>query len=255
MKVPVGSASCRRTRSGRTPPSSSRTELKEGNFSAWFGHSKAIGLDGRTFVLGVASPFAKEWIEGRYLEQLRAVISACAGTDLDVVLLADETFSTDELEGHAAPPEALATPDEPGTPTQDELRFHPKYTFDSFVIGSSNRFAHAAALAVAEAPAQSYNPLFVYGGAGLGKTHLLHAIGRYVTECHPGSVVRYISTEQFMNEFIVALRRQTIPEFHRRYRVADLLLVDDIQVPRGQGANPGGVLPHVQRSAPSRARS
>jgi chromosomal replication initiator protein len=212
-----------------------RTELKEGNFSAWFGHSKAVGLDGRTFVLGVASPFAKEWIEGRYLEQLRAVISSCAGTELDVVLLADETFSTDELEGHAGPPEALAVPDEPGIlPTADELRFHPKYTFDSFVIGSSNRFAHAAALAVAETPAQSYNPLFIYGGAGLGKTHLLHAIGRYVSECHPGSVVRYISTEQFMNEFIVALRRQTIPEFHRRYRVADLLLVDDIQVLEGK---------------------
>jgi chromosomal replication initiator protein len=213
-----------------------RTELKEGNFSAWFGHSKAVGLDGRTFVLGVASPFAKEWIEGRYLEQLRVVISSCAGTDLDVVLLADETFSTDELEGHAAPAETIS-PEElevSGGLPLDEARFHPKYTFDSFVIGSSNRFAHAAALAVAEAPAQSYNPLFVYGGAGLGKTHLLHAIGRYVTECHPGSVVRYISTEQFMNEFIVALRRQTIPEFHRRYRVADLLLVDDIQVLEGK---------------------
>ena len=214
-----------------------RSELKEGNFSAWFGHSKAVGLDGRTFVLGVASPFAKEWIEGRYLEQLRQVISSCAGTDLDVVLLADETFSAGELEGHASTTETVALPDEVETqrgPNLDEARFHPKYNFDSFVIGSSNRFAHAAALAVAETPAQSYNPLFIYGGAGLGKTHLLQAIGRYVRECHPGSVVRYISTEQFMNEFIVALRRQTIPEFHRRYRIADLLLVDDIQFLEGK---------------------
>jgi chromosomal replication initiator protein len=214
-----------------------RSELKEGNFSAWFGHSKAVGLDGRTFVLGVASPFAKEWIEGRYLEQLRQVISASAGTDLDVVLLADETFDGGELEGHASTTESVALPDEVETqrgPNLDEARFHPKYNFDSFVIGSSNRFAHAAALAVAETPAQSYNPLFIYGGAGLGKTHLLQAIGRYVRECHPGSVVRYISTEQFMNEFIVALRRQTIPEFHRRYRVADLLLVDDIQFLEGK---------------------
>ena len=215
-----------------------RSELKEGNFSAWFGHSKAVGLDGRTFVLGVASPFAKEWIEGRYLEQLRAVISSCAGTDLDVVLLADETFGGGELEGHGSTVESVAIPDEVDTQRSgqslDEARFHPKYNFDSFVIGSSNRFAHAAALAVAETPAQSYNPLFIYGGAGLGKTHLLQAIGRYVRECHPGSVVRYISTEQFMNEFIVALRRQTIPEFHRRYRVADLLLVDDIQFLEGK---------------------
>jgi chromosomal replication initiator protein len=214
-----------------------RSELKIGNFSAWFGHSKAVGLDGRTFVLGVASPFAKEWIEGHYLDQLRTVISTCAGTELDVVLLADETFAPGELEGHAAELDVVSAGEETEAPKADfvdEARFHPKYNFDSFVIGSSNRFAHAAALAVAETPAQSYNPLFIYGGAGLGKTHLLQAIGRYVRECHPGSVVRYISTEQFMNEFIVALRRQTIPEFHRRYRVADLLLVDDIQFLEGK---------------------
>ena len=212
-----------------------RAELKEGNFSAWFGHSKAVGIDGRTFVLGVASPFAKEWIEGRYLDQLRSVISTCAGTDLDVVLLADETFAEDELEGHAEPPpDQVQLSSTAQDPPVDESRFHPKYTFDSFVIGASNRFAHAAALAVAETPAQSYNPLFIYGGAGLGKTHLLHAIGRYVSQCHPGFVVRYISTEQFMNDFIGALRRQKIPEFHARYRVADLLLVDDIQFLEGK---------------------
>ena len=213
-----------------------RGELKEGNFSAWFGHSKAVGIDGRTFVLGVASPFAKEWIEGRYLDQLRVVISSCAGTDLDVVLLADETFAEDELEGHAEPLAELevAPVTTPADSGHDESRFHPKYTFDSFVIGASNRFAHAAALAVAETPAQSYNPLFIYGGAGLGKTHLLHAIGRYVRQCHPAFVVRYISTEQFMNDFIGALRRQKIPEFHARYRVADLLLVDDIQFLEGK---------------------
>ena len=215
-----------------------RAELKIGNFSAWFGHSKAIGLDGRTFVLGVASPFAKEWIEGHYIDQLRTVISSCAGTDLDVVLLADEISAADELEGHAALVEGgTSSSDEPDVPQNtylEDARFHPKYNFDSFVIGSSNRFAHAAALAVAETPAQSYNPLFIYGGAGLGKTHLLQAIGRYVRECHPGSVVRYISTEQFMNDFISALRRQTIPDFHRRYRVADLLLVDDIQFLEGK---------------------
>src|SRR5687768_6339923 len=119
-----------------------RSELKIGNFSAWFGHSKAIGLDGRTFVLGVASPFAKEWIEGHYLDQLRTVISGCAGTDLDVVLLADETFVTGELEGHATTVEVVV-PGEESEPVRpdfaEEARFHPKYNYDSFVIGSSNR--------------------------------------------------------------------------------------------------------------------
>jgi len=210
-----------------------RSELKEGNFSAWFGHSRAVGIDGRTFVLGVASRFAKEFVEAQYLEILRATISSCARLDLDVVVVADESFSADELEGRAPEPlpqnEAVER-----VPTADDARFHPKYTFDSFVIGSSNRFAHAAALAVAETPAQSYNPLFIYGGAGLGKTHLLHAIGRYVQDCHPGSVVRYVSAEQFMNDFIVALRRNTIPDFHSRYRVADILLVDDIQFLEGK---------------------
>ncbi|HEV3472706.1 MAG TPA: chromosomal replication initiator protein DnaA [Actinomycetota bacterium] len=211
-----------------------RSELREGNFSAWFGHSRAVGIDGRTFVLGVASRFAKEFVEGQYLDVLRAAISAHAGTELDVVLLADETFSDVEFEG-LAESESIERSEEPAPErTVEDSQFHPKYTFDSFVIGSSNRFAHAAALAVAEAPAQSYNPLFIYGGAGLGKTHLLHAIGRYVGDCHPGSVIRYVSTEQFVNEFIVALRRNTIPEFHRRYRIADILLVDDIQFLEGK---------------------
>ena len=102
------------------------------------------------------------------------------------------------------------------------------------MIGSSNRFTHAAALAVAECPAEAYNPLFIYGGAGLGKTHLLHAIGRYVRECHPGLQALYASSEQFMNEFILALQRRTIPEFHRRYRAVDLLMVDDIQFLEGK---------------------
>ena len=106
---------------------------------------------------------------------------------------------------------------------------NPKYTFDSFVIGSSNRFAHAAALAVAEAPAQAYNPLFIYGGTGLGKTHLLQAIAQYVGE-HPGELsVRYVTSETFMNDFINSLRDKRIEGFKQRYRTYDLLLIDDIQ--------------------------
>ncbi len=119
------------------------------------------------------------------------------------------------------------------TRVDDELepdtQLNPKYSFDDFVIGSSNRFAHAAATAVAEAPAKSYNPLFIYGGAGLGKTHLLHAIGHYVRKLYPRLTVRYLTTEQFTNEFINAIRDDRITSFQRTYRRADVLLVDDIQ--------------------------
>jgi chromosomal replication initiator protein len=113
-------------------------------------------------------------------------------------------------------------------------RLNPKYTFDTFVIGSSNRFAHAAAVAVAEAPAKAYNPLFVYGESGLGKTHLLHAIGHYVRNLYSGSRVRYVSSEEFTNEFINSIRDDKSATFQRRYREVDVLLVDDIQFLQGK---------------------
>ena len=112
---------------------------------------------------------------------------------------------------------------------EPDTRLNPRYNFDDFVIGASNRFAHAAANAVAEAPAKSYNPLFVYGGAGLGKTHLLHAIGHYVRKLYPRLTVRYVTTEQFTNEFINAIRDDSITAFQRLYRLTDVLLVDDVQ--------------------------
>jgi chromosomal replication initiator protein len=112
---------------------------------------------------------------------------------------------------------------------EPDTRLNPRYSFDDFVIGASNRFAHAAANAVAEAPAKSYNPLFVYGGAGLGKTHILHAIGHYVRKLYPRLTVRYVTTEQFTNEFINAIRDDSITAFQRLYRMTDVLLVDDVQ--------------------------
>jgi chromosomal replication initiator protein len=140
-------------------------------------------------------------------------------------------------------------PSRDGTLTLDRSRLNPKYTFDTFVAGSSNRFAHAAANAVSEAPAKAYNPLFIYGSSGLGKTHLLHAIGHYVRQIYPGVRVRYVNSEEFTNEFINSIRddrTSTVPEplprcrraAHRRH-----------PVPRRQGADAGGVLPHLQRAA------
>ncbi len=204
-----------------------RTALSEGNYTAWFDKATVVGLEGDTFVLGVPNPFAKEWIQQRYHDALQTALAQAAGRPIDVAILAGDAYDPEVDTSQLAPtpvptPTEAAAPDEPGD-------LHPKYSFDSFVIGSSNRFAHAAALAVAEGPAQAYNPLFIYGEAGLGKTHLLHAIGRYVRDWHRKLTVRYVSTEQFMNEFILALRRNTIPEFHRRYRSAGVLLIDDIQ--------------------------
>jgi chromosomal replication initiator protein len=208
-----------------------RAELSEGNFSAWFDRSTPLGFDGQTFLLAVPSLFVKGWIETRYQQPLSECLERVSGRPLSVALVVDESLAPEgeEPPGPTSPGELPEPQRDPGA-----TAFHPKYTFDSFVIGSSNRFAHAAALAVAEAPAEAYNPLFIYGGAGLGKTHLLHAIGRYVQESKPSCSVRYISTEQFMNDFIVALQRRTIPNFHSRYRVADLLLVDDVQFLEGK---------------------
>jgi chromosomal replication initiator protein len=207
-----------------------RAQLSEGNFSAWFGRARGVALTDDKFVLAVPNPFTKEWVESRYMTLLQQSARDTLGRNVSVEVRSDDAYIDEsEVAGvEIAEPVVL---DAPEIETPD---FHPKYTFDSFVIGSSNRFAHAAALAVAEAPAQTYNPLFIYGGAGLGKTHLLHAIGHYVANCHPGRVIRYVSTEQFMNDFILALQRRTIPSFHNRYRAADLLLIDDIQFLEGK---------------------
>ncbi len=208
-----------------------KARLSEGNFLTWFGGVTPLELEADTLTLGVASPFAKDWIEKRYLPSLREARSTLEQAGYQVKL----TVSPRAPSAPATPPEPPpAAPSPRERASESRSVFHPKYTFESFVIGSSNRFAHAATLAVAEAPAQAYNPLFVYGGAGLGKTHLLHAIGRYVLEFHAGLTIRYVSTEQFTNDFVFALQRRTIPEFHGRYRAADVLLIDDIQFLEGK---------------------
>jgi chromosomal replication initiator protein len=141
-----------------------------------------------------------------------------------------------EPAGASSPTSDAARPGtgSPGTRTEESSRLNPKYTFDTFVIGSSNRFAHAAAVAVAEQPAKAYNPLFVYGESGLGKTHLLHAIGHYTRTLYNGAKVRYVSSEEFTNEFINSIRDDKAAAFQRRYRDVDVLLVDDIQFLSGK---------------------
>jgi len=196
-----------------------RETLNETTYATWFAEVGAGELDDESFSLEVPNDFTREWIEGRFLALIRAAACDIAGRELRVTL----AVRRDEPVAARAP--VAAREREPDSQSGQ----NPKYTFDNFVIGSSNRFAHAAALAVAEAPAQAYNPLFIYGGTGLGKTHLLQAIGAYVSEHSRRSTTRYVTSETFMNDFINSLRDKRIEGFKQRYRTYDLLLIDDIQ--------------------------
>jgi chromosomal replication initiator protein len=192
--------------------------LNDTTYETWFGDVSSRELTEEAFVLSVPNDFTRDWIEGHFLDLIGAAVRDAAGSERKIQLAVEQ-----EVE-----PSGPMT-QEPAAPTRPAFDMTQKYTFDSFVIGSSNRFAHAAALAVAEAPAQAYNPLFIYGGTGLGKTHLLQAIGQYVGAHSKKLSVRYITSETFMNDFINSLRDKRIEGFKQRYRTYDLLLIDDIQ--------------------------
>ncbi|HEV2590429.1 MAG TPA: chromosomal replication initiator protein DnaA [Gaiellaceae bacterium] len=210
-----------------------RGALNETTYSTWFSEVAGFELDEESFVVGVPNEFTREWIEGHFLDLIRAAVRDVGGQSLRV-----RFHVLESPVAPPAPPPAATQPvpaalhplagAEPAT--KAELAgINPKYTFDSFVIGSSNRFAHAAALAVAEAPAQAYNPLFIYGHTGLGKTHLLHAVANFVTDHGGGLTCRYVTSETFMNDFINSLRDKRIEGFKQRYRTYDVLLIDDVQ--------------------------
>jgi chromosomal replication initiator protein len=193
-----------------------RGTLNEKTFRNWFGEVSAVSLDDERFVLAVPTDLTREQIERRFAHLIGAGVTDVVGSERRLELV----VRTPAVSPSVAPPVM---------PRPDGLAINPKYTFDSFVIGSSNRFAHAAALAIAEAPAQAYNPLFIYGHTGLGKTHLLHAIANYIG-LHSSSLgVRYVTSETFMNDFINSLRDKRIEGFKQRYRAYDVLLIDDVQ--------------------------
>ena len=194
-----------------------RGALNETTYRTWFDHVDGLELNDDEFVLAVPNDFTRDWIEGHFIGLISAAVGDATGHERRIQLAV--------AEGEGEPVEAVEV--HRREPVGAGL--NPKYTFDSFVIGSSNRFAHAAALAVAEAPAQAYNPLFIYGGTGLGKTHLLQAVAQYVSEHQSELSVRYVTSETFMNDFINALRDKRIEGFKQRYRAYDLLLIDDIQ--------------------------
>ena len=201
-------------------------------FQTWFSGIRAGSLEPAGLVLVVPSRFAKEWLEPRYLALMTDAVASVTQTDIPIEMRVDPSQPAATPDGHAPSGNGAVTPTAfPGPGRRGENAFlNPRYSFDTYVIGSSNRFAHAAALAVAEAPARAYNPLFIYGGVGLGKTHLLHAIGHYLQQTQPSSVVCYVSSEKFTNDFINALGDPgRIAGFKRRYRENDILLIDDVQ--------------------------
>lgn len=213
-----------------------RAHLAEATWKTWFESARPTSFDGQTLTLSVPNAIARERILSSYGGFVRDLLQDQAGLDvtLDVIIETDARLNSivgvlpERLEVPGAPrAEAPRMAERPTASGFDTL--NPRYRFEHFVTGASNRFAHAAAMSVAESPARSYNPLFIYGHAGLGKTHLLHAIGHYVKECYPARHVRYVSTESFMNEFVDAIRSNAQSSFKRNYRQVDVLLIDDIQ--------------------------
>ena len=209
-----------------------RGALNETTFHTWFAEAAGAELSDDAFTISVPNDFTREWIEGHFLGLIRAGIRDVTGHERRVQLSVAETLGVVGREEQ--PAASPTTARQPAEASGAVPGINAKYTFDLFVIGSSNRFAHAAALAVAEAPAQAYNPLFIYGGTGLGKTHLLQAIAQYVGETSTGLTARYVTSETFMNDFINSLRDKRIEGFKQRYRAYDVLLVDDVQFLEGK---------------------
>ncbi len=205
-----------------------QSKLSKPSFDTWFKATKATRMNDHSIVISAPTTFAVEWLESRYTKLVGSTLFEVVGKQLDVKFVIEEAVIEDPIPSLSSPQPQVF---------HEEAMSHmlnPKYTFDTFVIGSGNRFAHAASLAVAEAPAKAYNPLFLYGGVGLGKTHLMHAIGHYILEHNPNSKVVYLSSEKFTNEFINSIRDNRTENFRNKYRSVDILLVDDIQFIAGK---------------------
>jgi chromosomal replication initiator protein len=210
-----------------------REHVSEAAWTGTFRETRAVTFDGSTLTLAVPSPEPKDRIDSLYRGIIEGALREATGGPVSVNVVVVSFGATPPSPRGDGQPPAPAPPPEgfEGTP---QIGLNDKYTFSTFVIGQSNRFAHAAALAVAERPGLSYNPLFIYGQAGLGKTHLLQAIGHYVRQTYPDREVLYVSTETFMNEFVAAIRAGANTDFKRRFREVDVLLVDDVQFLEGK---------------------
>jgi len=219
-----------------------REELNTPSFTTWFEHTVPLDLteDG-VFIVGVQNEFARSWLEERYAQRLSAALRQVIGEDITVRIIVDPSATpASEAPVFDAPATAPLVQSPAGSassdvsdvdfaPSERVSPFDPKFTFDSFVVGDSNAFARNAALAVAEQPGLKYNPLFLWGGPGLGKTHLLQAIGNYVSLNFPHKKVMFVTSEEFTNDFIESISAKTTNSFRQKYRTVDVLLIDDIQ--------------------------
>jgi chromosomal replication initiator protein len=215
-----------------------RFQLARPGYETWLANAVLVESDGHTFTIGVPTRLARDWLTERYAAVIRETISGLLSRDCEVVITVDPAAGPppDEPAPIADAPEpAYGIVGESATDGSNATRLNPNFTFSTFVVGNSSRFAHAACQAVADAPGKAYNPLFLYGGVGLGKTHLMHAIGHAVREGHrrPPKVA-YITSEKFMNEMIGSIQSNRTSDFRTRYRSVDVLLIDDIQFLAGK---------------------
>jgi chromosomal replication initiator protein len=208
------------------------TKVNRHSFDTWFAKTQLISDDGRAIRVRVADPLAVDWLSRHYTAVLEDALSEVGRAGAKLIFVPEGAPEADPAPSpHLAENggDEAGAPPEPTVEATDARGLSSRYFFETFIVGASNQFAHAACRAVAEAPSRSYNPLFIYGGVGLGKTHLMHAIGHYVLTRSPGLKLTYISAERFMNEVINAIRYDRILEFRERYRSVDVLLVDDVQ--------------------------
>ena len=204
------------------------SKMSKPSYDTWLSNTYVKDFSNDILTISVENDFIKNWLVKRYTEIVNALLYEMTGSELEV------RFQSEEEESDPLDNEKSEKAPQTSTPKTTRNMLNPKYTFDSFVVGAANRFAHAACLAVAEAPAKSYNPLFIYGGVGLGKTHLMHAIAHFVNEYHPDLNVIYLSSEKFTNEFINSIMDNKADYFRNKYRNVDILLVDDIQFLAGK---------------------
>lgn len=230
-----------------------RKKLSKPSFETWLKETEASAIDGQTMIINVPNEFSQDWLEEHYARLIADILYQITGVHYSVKFVitrkspgeavknkmpvkksTSQPVNQGPVKSRSVAPKSLNPAKSRSIEDLNNSMLNSKNTFETFVIGSGNRFAHAASLAVAEAPAKAYNPLFIYGGVGLGKTHLLHAIGHYVMEHNPNARVVYLSSEKFTNEFINSIRDNKTVEFRNKYRSVDVLLIDDIQFLAGK---------------------